>query len=240
MAGAVDDAAGYPHRNALSRRKQGAMGQFIPPLTTAELAEAHEIERKMLIALEFSRHDMTVFLEQLIAHAVELFELYERVFAKGAISKTQPREQASARAVYRVTKRLVDSRLVNETVGTTFIRIIETKLAELVEHLSSLEPRLFLPPIVAPATAAFPIPIIHSSSKTSLVPLLPNRKASTRQAFVQPLLDQKGWDIAAWAKKAKVSRHTAKTYLDASRKTYHATMKDLAEALGVSFQDFPK
>ena len=64
--------------------------------------------------------------------------------------------------------------------------------------------------------------------------------ASKRKAFVQPLLDAKGWSIAEWAEKAKVSRHTAKSYLEGNRKTYHSSMKDLAKALGVTFQELPK
>lgn len=64
--------------------------------------------------------------------------------------------------------------------------------------------------------------------------------ASRRKAFVQPLLDAKGWSIAQWAEKARVSRHTANSYLEGKRKTYHSSMKELSAALGVSFQDFPK
>jgi hypothetical protein len=61
-----------------------------------------------------------------------------------------------------------------------------------------------------------------------------------RKAFVQPLLDEKSWSVAEWAEKAKVSRHTANDYLEAKRKTYHSSLKELAKALGVSFHELPK
>jgi lambda repressor-like predicted transcriptional regulator len=90
------------------------------------------------------------------------------------------------------------------------------------------------PPVFANTTADNPLLTMAKSIKF-LDPVV-----SRRKSFVQPLLDEKGWSLAQWAEEAKVSRHTAKSYVEGKRKTYHSNMKQLAEALGVSFQKFPK
>lgn len=71
-----------------------------------------------------------------------------------------------------------------------------------------------------------------------------NAKAATqlhpRRAFVEPLLDEKGWSILDWANEAEVAYHTAADYLAGSTKTYRSSRLKLAKALSVSIQQLPR
>src|SRR5579859_262985 len=56
---------------------------------------------------------------------------------------------------------------------------------------------------------------------------------NTRQAFVLPLLEQRGWSIFEWANEAGVDHATAIDYLRGIRKPYPSTRAKLAKALGI-------
>ena len=60
-----------------------------------------------------------------------------------------------------------------------------------------------------------------------------------RKAFLQPILDKKGFSVHDWANEADVDFHTANDYLKGSTKPYQSTRKKLADALGVKVEDLP-
>ena len=62
----------------------------------------------------------------------------------------------------------------------------------------------------------------------------------SRQAFVTPLLEAKGWSILDWATEAEVSHATAIDYLQGKRTPYRSTRLKLAKALNVSVDQLPK
>jgi hypothetical protein len=63
--------------------------------------------------------------------------------------------------------------------------------------------------------------------------------AEIRQAFVRPILTDKGWSIHDWADKANVDFHTANEYLKGTTNPYASTRKKLADSLGVAVADLP-
>jgi hypothetical protein len=63
---------------------------------------------------------------------------------------------------------------------------------------------------------------------------------TTREPFLRPILDQKGFSIHDWAKKANVDFHTANDYLTGKTKPHPNTLKKLADALGLKVASLPK
>jgi lambda repressor-like predicted transcriptional regulator len=61
-----------------------------------------------------------------------------------------------------------------------------------------------------------------------------------RQAFVFPLLEQRGWSLLKWADEALVSHDTVIDYLANRTKPYRSTRLKLAKALGISVQQLPR
>ena len=95
---------------------------------------------------------------------------------------------------------------------------------------------------IAPVAPVLDSPLLVMTKAATMSHRLiePPSAGEIRRAYVQPLLDKRGWSVPEWAEKAKVSRHTAQSYLDADRKTYHYNRRKLSDALGVSFDEFPK
>jgi len=67
----------------------------------------------------------------------------------------------------------------------------------------------------------------------------PGNTGAAREAFVRPLLEQKGWSIYEWSVNAKVDFHTANGYLKNKTNPYPSTKKKLAESLGVEPTNLP-
>jgi hypothetical protein len=63
--------------------------------------------------------------------------------------------------------------------------------------------------------------------------------SNTREVFFRPILDKKGFSIHDWAKQASVDFHTANNYLKGKTKPYPATIKKLADALGIEVAKLP-
>jgi hypothetical protein len=61
----------------------------------------------------------------------------------------------------------------------------------------------------------------------------------TRKAFITPILEKKGFSVHDWATKAHVDFHTANNYLKGKTKPFPATLKKLADALGVEIARLP-
>jgi hypothetical protein len=70
-------------------------------------------------------------------------------------------------------------------------------------------------------------------------PIRAFKPENQRKAFVQPILDNKGWSIGDWAQESKVDFHTAQNYLDNKRKAYKSTVEKLAKSLGVDVSLMP-
>ncbi|MGC2529827.1 MAG: helix-turn-helix transcriptional regulator [Candidatus Acidiferrum sp.] len=67
-----------------------------------------------------------------------------------------------------------------------------------------------------------------------------HEQRNTRKAFIKPILDKQGLSIHDWATKANVDFHTANNYLKGKTKQpYPATLKKLAEALGIEVTKLP-
>ena len=64
--------------------------------------------------------------------------------------------------------------------------------------------------------------------------------SNQREAFILPLLDNKGWSILDWANEANVSYHTAADYLSGAKKSYRSSRAKLAKALGLTANQLPK
>jgi hypothetical protein len=63
--------------------------------------------------------------------------------------------------------------------------------------------------------------------------------ANAREAFVLPILKQKGWSTNDWAQESKVDFHTADDYLKGETHPYRSTRKKLAVALGLAEDKLP-
>jgi hypothetical protein len=66
------------------------------------------------------------------------------------------------------------------------------------------------------------------------------RAEEQRKAFVDPLLDAKGWSILDWANEADVAYHTAADYLAGKKNPFRSTRVKLAKALGIPVNSLPK
>ena len=68
----------------------------------------------------------------------------------------------------------------------------------------------------------------------------PDPSASTpREAFILPLLENKGWSVLDWANEANVAYHTAADYLSGTTKPYRSSRAKLAKALGLTANQLP-
>jgi hypothetical protein len=61
----------------------------------------------------------------------------------------------------------------------------------------------------------------------------------TREAFLKPILDKRGFSVNEWAIEAGVDFHTAKDYFSGETKPYPSTITKLAKALGDDVRDMP-
>jgi hypothetical protein len=61
-----------------------------------------------------------------------------------------------------------------------------------------------------------------------------------REAFLKPILKEKGFSVHDWANEAKVDFHTANGYLKGKTKPYPTTLKKLADALGIEVAKLPE
>jgi hypothetical protein len=78
------------------------------------------------------------------------------------------------------------------------------------------------------------------NSATPEAQIATNTIANPREAFVRPILEEKGWSIPDWATNATVDFHTANNYLKKNSNPYESTRKKLADALGVATTDLPR
>jgi hypothetical protein len=62
----------------------------------------------------------------------------------------------------------------------------------------------------------------------------------TREAFLKPILKEKGFSVHDWAKVARVDFHTANDYLKGKTNPHASNLKKLADALGVEVAKLPK
>ncbi|MGI9069911.1 MAG: hypothetical protein ACR2JB_00940 [Bryobacteraceae bacterium] len=63
---------------------------------------------------------------------------------------------------------------------------------------------------------------------------------NARQAFILPLLENKGWSVFDWANESEVAHATAMDFLDGKTKVYSSTRAKLAKALGIPVEQLPK
>jgi hypothetical protein len=63
---------------------------------------------------------------------------------------------------------------------------------------------------------------------------------NTREAFLRPILDAKGFSVHDWASRARVDFHTANDYLTGKTKPHAANRKKLADALAIEVAKLPK
>ena len=61
-----------------------------------------------------------------------------------------------------------------------------------------------------------------------------------REAFVNPILRNKGWSVHDWASQSVVDFHTASDYLKGRTNPYPSTRAKLARSLGIEVQKLPQ
>jgi hypothetical protein len=69
---------------------------------------------------------------------------------------------------------------------------------------------------------------------------LKSKRAAARRAFVDPLLEAKGWSVLDWAKHSELAYHTAADYLEGLTTPYRSTRLKLANSLGVKLAELPQ
>jgi lambda repressor-like predicted transcriptional regulator len=90
----------------------------------------------------------------------------------------------------------------------------------------------------AKVTASPQVP--ETERKTDREPTKSGSPGVTRKAFIKPILEKKGFSVNDWASKADVDFHTADNYLKGKTNPYPATLKKLADALGVEITQLPE
>jgi hypothetical protein len=215
----------------------------MPVLTDAEHTQLRAMENALRVNLDkcVSGYSQDAAFEYARTAAVSFYDFFYRKYSKHPDQTYRPHwGPASEKFAYqRIVKCLnnfsaLESFLYRDDRAARLRKTIS-------ENAALHEPQLLKPVMDSPKIPA----LIGTTTDSPLLTMFKsaqffNPVASKRQAFVQPRLDAKVWSLAQWAEKAKVSRHTAKSYMEGNRKTYHSSMKSLAEALGVSFQEFPR
>ena len=81
--------------------------------------------------------------------------------------------------------------------------------------------------------------LIKSNQPQSIATKLGKAASDTREEQLRSMLDDRGFSIHDWAKRAGVDFHTADNFLKGKTKPYKSTRKKLADALGVKVEDLP-
>jgi hypothetical protein len=216
-----------------------------PALSLIEFKKIEQTETEYFASLDYQEGRGNLK-EYARTYALEFFNLFNAFYAPKR-NGSDARQLAKLQAVVRAMRPLEEKysytwRNYGQNEHKAYLSLVESALDERIRELASKDP---LPHIKMSAPASPAFPSVFASEPSPLLRLvqamsLPSPLSSSRRAFVQPLLDARGMSVPEWAAKAKVSRHTAQDYLDAKRKTNHSNRKLLAEALGVSFHEFPK
>jgi ribosome-binding protein aMBF1 (putative translation factor) len=77
-------------------------------------------------------------------------------------------------------------------------------------------------------------------SRTFTEPKSPQALSESRKAFIQPILDKKGWSPSQWADRTGVDPSVVYDYLNGRSRPRPRTRKELAEALGVDARNLPE
>src|SRR6185437_15091688 len=234
---------------------------LMPALKLAVSANLDSLERELGKKIEscFSAqgrdfNEAKAF-EYLRTYLREFYDCFFRFYSEFPAYKADWSEGARHNAV----KRAIDCYKDHVGISAQEAQLIKERLwRDLGDHLEELATPKNLASILSDSHAAeyaktgvdlssgSPLLIMAATRGAKAIasqpkPLIPvNPVAVRRKQFVHPRLADKGWDVTMWAAKAKVTRHTANNYLEAKRKTYHDSLKKLADALGVSFQEFPR
>jgi lambda repressor-like predicted transcriptional regulator len=217
----------------------------MPALTTEAQGQLTGLENRYHTILSGHCHSYRLFdpdgaLEKIRTFSTVFFDFYYAFYSQFPAHSEHWRIASETKALERTLVWIDNFTALSSWLDDSILRTIKLTIinhAKAVLKLQRIEPIADSPRVPALVDTANEIPLLKMARASMLIP---DTVASRRKAFVHPLLDAKGWSVTQWAEKAKVSRHTANNYLEAKRKTYHSSMKYLAEALGVSFQDFPK
>jgi hypothetical protein len=215
----------------------------LPHLTPQEIKgrdhEENELSRMLSQCWHGNDFDSERAHKCLLGHGVEIFKYLHAVYRSRAAFEDSWFPEIKHEAIHRTM-----------TVYSGFNVHGMPSTSDLLKDLSgAIDSEKPLSKVLMSAPKNYPLlsgnvssppPPLLSMAMNTLHRLTYNPVSETRKRFVQPLLDKKGWSVPEWAEKAKVTRHTAKSYLEANRKTTHYNIKKLAEALGVSFEQFPK
>jgi lambda repressor-like predicted transcriptional regulator len=216
----------------------------MPALTSDAQAQLTAMESKYHNILSGHCHGYELFdphgaLEKIRTFATLFYDFFYSFYSQFPAYSEHWRIASETKAMERIGVWIKNFSATRNWVDASIVLTIKQTITNHAEQ--SLPLLLSKPVIVAPR-----VPVFASIGTDSPLLTMAKRVESfnavslRRKAFVQPLLDAKGWSIAQWAEKAKVSRHTANSYLEGNRKTYHTSMRDLADALGVPYQQFPK
>jgi hypothetical protein len=213
-------------------------GMNPPPLDLKQLEELKELKRRLGVHLKFETDDSGLWNDYVYAYAIKFYVLFHSHYASFPDFVERSEDAARQNAV-ATTIDVIGQQLYNfRSLQPSYERKVFERLGEHIKREEAKRKPLALHPFLGVSNQLGLSPQALGISAPQLLPI--NVESIRRRAFVDPLLAQKGWNVAVWAKEAKVSRHTAIDYLDGKRKTYHSSLRSLAKALGVSFQDFPR
>jgi lambda repressor-like predicted transcriptional regulator len=200
-----------------------------PVLTVDLIDELENLKYKLGNRLKNREDGSPVWNELVFAYSIEFYTFFYRYYSEfpdfSAHAVAAARHNAVISALEVIRQRVYNFNSLRE--------VFEKDILDRVNEHIRREAKSKL--IVTPPPSAMLLPPISAPHM-----VMPNDLSARRRAFVQPLLDEKGWSVAVWAEKAKVSRHTANSYLEGNRKTYHSNLVELAKALGIPFQSLPK
>jgi hypothetical protein len=142
---------------------QGAMSNHSSPLSRKELAEAEELER--LLKLQISRPEReSVALEYVLSFALEMFDLYNEVYAKGTYNTAAAASEAKARATFRISTCMEQNRFFRDTEQK---RLYIGKIEEAIDQKISRLPS-GLRDLLAPPTQLTASPLLLMAARTRI------------------------------------------------------------------------
>jgi lambda repressor-like predicted transcriptional regulator len=202
---------------------------LVPPLSRSKLYELEFIETGLRGSLRMCRDNTGKILDYLRSYAVEIFDFYNTSYESVPGYTREWKPQLMVNAIY-----LVMGCCRGERIGLGYLaeyqEVVFQTLKTHVEQLPRRRTKLSHP-ATASASQSDPVPELKASTASQLQP---------RRAFVEPILEEKGWSILEWADEAKVAHATAMDYLQNKTRPYRSTRVKLATALGVSAKQLPK
>jgi hypothetical protein len=216
--------------------------RVLPYLTREERKERDRLEdildRDLSACLYGDRIDEEKALHILHDAAVSIFDLEFNAYSNKPGYEPKWLPDIVYESVYRVLK------AAENIYWRDLVSLFKELDKTVTQHVKRIPQKVFIrapeqgsPQVFAGVDLSTASPLLKMAA---IAALTPPPSLNARQAFVNPLLLEKGWSILDWATNSDVAYHTAADYLAGLKNPYPSTRLKLARSLGIVIQQLPK